>query len=303
MYERILVPLDGSQAAEVVLPYAEEIAAKFAAEIVLVSVSESTVAEMDHLYRSYIERIAEQVQHQLKKWGVKKEAKVPSDVLIGNPATEILRYADESSASLIIMASRGCSSEGSCEEPWLLGNIASKILQTAGKPVLLIRAPASSAALQRKGLVKKILVPLDVSRVGEAAIPHAEALARVLEAQVILFHVLELAPIPVMVAPGIQIPYPPVSAEQEARTAVSAIEYLEGMEKALAERGINASSETSSGSPATEIMKYADANAVDLIAMSSHGRSGIGRWVFGSVTEKLLQAGNTAILTVRATHR
>ena len=50
-----------------------------------------------------------------------------------------------------------------------------------------------------------------------------------------------------------------------------------------------------------EILNYAEANAIDLIAMSTHGRSGIGRWIFGSVTEKLLQTGSTPILTIRGT--
>ena len=57
MYERILVPLDGSNAAEIVLPYAEEIAARTGAEIILLSVSDPTTTGMDHLYRAYIERI------------------------------------------------------------------------------------------------------------------------------------------------------------------------------------------------------------------------------------------------------
>ena len=170
MYERILVPLDGSSAAEIALPYAEEIAAKLGAEIILASVSELAAVETDHLYRSYLERIAEQVQRQIKDWGAKKEAKVKSEVLLGTPASEILRYADESNVSLITMASRGRSSPG----PWLLGNIAAKVLRAIGKPVLLIRVPADKAALQQRSLVRRILVPLDGSKLGEEAIPYAE---------------------------------------------------------------------------------------------------------------------------------
>jgi len=56
-----------------------------------------------------------------------------------------------------------------------------------------------------------------------------------------------------------------------------------------------------SGAAADQILEYAEANGIDLIAMSTHGRSGIGRWVFGSVTDKVLHAGDTAVLTVRAT--
>ena len=124
---KILVPLDGSNAAEIVLPYAEEIAARAGAEILLVSVSEHTVEERDTLYRSYLERIAEQVQRRLKERqdGVKVNSRI--EVLFGKPANEILRYADEAKASLISMASRGRSGQG----PWLLGNIAAN----AGAPI------------------------------------------------------------------------------------------------------------------------------------------------------------------------
>jgi nucleotide-binding universal stress UspA family protein len=213
----------------------------------------------------------------------------------GKPAIEIVSYAEENNVSLIIIASHGRSGE----KEWLLGNIASKVLQTASKPVLLIRAPASDAALQERKLVRRILIPLDTSRAGEVAIPHAEALARLLGAELRLFHVLEPAPLPFVMAPGIQVTYPPVSADTEARRAASAIAYLQDIEEALKGRGLNASSEVGLGYPAGEIIKYAEANSIDLIAVSTHGRSGIERWVFGSVTEKLLQAGNKAMLVVR----
>jgi len=299
MYERILVPLDGSNQAEIALPYAEELSAKFGSGLILASVSEPEVPDMTGAYRAYLEHLTENVQRRLSDRGANKEARVCIEVLMGKPATEILQYADENNVSLIAMASRGGSHGGPDEGAWLLGNIASKVVQAASKPILLIRAPARSTALQQKRLLKKILVPLDGSETGEAALSHVESLARSFDAQVILFHVLELAPVPILVAPGIKFPYPPMTPEQEARRAVSGITYLEGVEKALTEKGIDCSSETSSGSPALEIVNYAEANAIDLIAISTHGRSGIGRWVFGSVTERLLQTGSTPVLTVR----
>jgi len=301
MYERILIPMDGSSLAEIVLPYAEELSVKFGAELILATVSEPEVPEVNRVYRSYLEHLSEKVQRQLRDRGAEKEALVSIEVLMGKPATEILQYADANNVGLIVMASRGGSHGGPGEGTWLLGKIASKVLQAASKPILLIRAEARSAALQQKRLLKKILVPLDGSEAGEAVVPHVEALARPFDAQVILFHVLELAPVPILMAPGIQFPYPPVTPEQQARKAVSGLAHLEGVEKALTEKGIDCSSETSSGSPAVEILNHAEANAIDLIAMSTHGRSGIGRWVFGSVTEKLLQTGSTPILTVRET--
>jgi nucleotide-binding universal stress UspA family protein len=294
MYERILVPLDGSRAAEIALPYAEEIAAKFGAEIILTSVSESAAVETDHLYHSYLERIAEQVQRQLKDWGAKEGAKVKSEVLLGKPAREILWYADENNVSLITMASRGRSSRG----PWLLGNIAAKVLRATGKPALLIRTPADKAALQQRSLVRRILVPLDGSKLGEMALPYAEALAQVLGGELVLFQAF--------IPPTLQAAYEGhrVSSttlkEAEEYMRESAMNYLDSLRKTFQEKGLTTLSVVRSGSPADQILEYAEANRIDLIAMSTHGRSGIGRWVLGSVTDKVLHAGDTAVLTVRA---
>ncbi|MDI7260134.1 MAG: universal stress protein [Thermodesulfobacteriota bacterium] len=295
MYERILVPLDGSSEAEIALPYAEEIAAKIGAEIILASVTEHAAVETDHLYRSYLEGIAEQVQRQLKDWGAKEEAKVKSEVLLGRPASEILRYVDESNISLITMSSRGRSSRG----PWLLGNIANKVLRSTGKPVLLIRDPAGNAALQQRSLVRRILVPLDGSKLGEVAIPYAEALASVMGAELILFQAF--------ISPTFQVtPYegrvsPTTLEEHEEHMRASAMAYLDSLGKSFQEKGLSTSSVVRLGSAPDQILEYSEANAIDLIAMSTHGRSGIGRWVFGSVTDKVLHAGDTAVLTIRAT--
>jgi nucleotide-binding universal stress UspA family protein len=88
--------------------------------------------------------------------------------------------------------------------------------------------------------------------------------------------------------------------EEEKHRRASAMAYLESVAKDVREKGLSASSAVGSGAPADQIIDYAEANAIDLIAMSTHGRSGITRWVFGSVTDKVLHAGNTVVLTVRA---
>lgn len=292
MFKRILVPLDGSNAAEIIFPYAEEVAAKLGSEIILVSVSESSATDVRHLYRAYLERVTEQVKRQLKDYGAKEEAKVRYEVLLGKPATELLHYADESHVDLIAMASLGSSGQG----PWLLGNIAAKLLRATDKPVLLIRTPASSKALRQKRLIKRILVPLDGSKIGEAAIPSTEALAKALGAELILFQVVQ--PVIAWTGLGHDISYT-IPQDLESIKA-SALAYLGSVGKPLKEKGLSTLSVVEVGSPADQIIDYAKANTIDLIAMSTHGRSGIGRWVLGSVTDKVLHAGDTPVLVVRA---
>jgi nucleotide-binding universal stress UspA family protein len=283
MYEKILIPLDGSDAAEVVLPYAVEISTKYDAEITIISVSGLDTVDNGHLYHSYQERIMKQVQRQLNDYGAKKKSLVHGEVLPGNPADEILRYANKKDISLIVMASHGSSTR----RLWHLGNVAEKVLRATVKPVLLVRAQASREALRRKSLLKKIMVPLDGSKLGEATIPWIVPLAQALDAELVLFQVVE----PVIFLAGSQgTPY----------ALPDAMAYLSRVEKLIKETELNVSSEVKLGSAADQIIDYAEANSIDLIAMSTHGRSGIGRWVFGSITDKVLHAGDTAILVVRA---
>jgi nucleotide-binding universal stress UspA family protein len=293
MYKRILVPLDGSQTAEIVLPYAEDIAARFGAKIVLVSVSDSGAADSVHLYSLYLERVKEQIQRRLKGRKTKREAKLRSVILQGKPADEILRYAADNNINLIVMASHGSSSRG----PWSLGNIAGKVLRATESPVLLIRTPANKAVARQKRLVKKILVPLDGSEPGKAAIPHAEEMARVLSASLVFFQVLE----PITGWAGADTSVPSQSGlEGKTKRKNLARDYLNDIVKPLKERGLKISTAVAFGSPADQILDYARAKSIDIIAMSTHGRSGIGRWVFGSVTDKVLHAGDAAVLVIRA---
>ena len=112
MYKSILVPLDGSSAAEIVLQYAEEIAAKFNSEIILLNVSPPAADDKDRLYRSYLEGVAKSLQGRLEVRMDKDKVRVRTEVVFGKSASEILRYADESNVSLIAMASRGLSGQG-----------------------------------------------------------------------------------------------------------------------------------------------------------------------------------------------
>lgn len=273
MYKKILVPLDGSNAAEIVVPYVEELAANLGAEIIAVSVYESP-DDMSHLHRYYLERVVEQIKRQIKEYQPETEAKIHSEVLQGKPAQQLLRYADEMKVSLIAMASYGSSGR----EPKLLGNIAIKVLWSTNKPVLLVRTPAKEAKLQQKMLIKKILVPLDGSKTGETIIQCAEVLAKALDAELVLFQVLE----PLRIVAGFETVAPYSIPQSEESIKVAARTYLNEVEKPLKEKGIKTSTVIVWGSAAERIIEYAEANT-DLVTISSHGLSGVGRWVLGSV--------------------
>jgi nucleotide-binding universal stress UspA family protein len=289
MYEKILVPLDGSKVAETAIPYAEEFAIMLGGQVIFVSVSEPVPIDTERVYQSYLERIEEQVQHQLKDRRPDKIAVIQGKVLIGKPAEEIIRFADEAEVGLIVMTSRGSSTGG----PWLLGNIAAKVLRGTRRPVLLIRAPVIEAAARRRNLVKKILVPLDGSHLGEAAVPYAETLAMALGAELILFHIIE--PMPMLTGyESFSVP-----AQESESVKADSTTYLENVAKSAKDKGLIVSTLVDFGSPADNIIDYAKAHSIDLIAMSTRGRTGIRRWAFGSVTDKVLHAGDTPVMVVR----
>jgi len=266
------------------LPYAIELATQFDSEIVLFSVIEVAAGVAESLFRTYLDVVSAKIQSSMQKRGI-NEPVIHIEIVSGNPAAEIIQYADNANINLIVMAGRGSSFEGT----WALGNIAAKIVRLAAKPVMLIKQPVLDEDLDQQKLISKILVPLDGSRVGEAAVPHAETIARKLGAELVLFHAVEPASWPLAKT---------TARDENALRAASA--YLDSMVTTLRERGARVNSQLVMGHPAEEIIQYVETNAVDLIAISTHGRSGVGRWAIGSVTDKILNAGNIPIIVEHA---
>ncbi|MFW5940717.1 MAG: universal stress protein [Chloroflexota bacterium] len=133
---------------------------------------------------------------------------------------------------------------------------------------------------------KRILLTLDGSQLAERALQPAVTLAKATEAELIIVRVV--TPI-YLWAPFVEIE-PSLEVARE-RNEQETVNYLEGIRKRLldADSGLNVRVEVLSGAVAESIIDFAMSNQVDLIVMSSHGRSGIGRWVYGSVAEKVLR--------------
>ena len=151
-------------------------------------------------------------------------------------------------------------------------------------------------------MYERILVPLDGSKVGEAALPYVEELVSklspALKVEVTLFQVVSsLSHWIVAGEASAQIPYTLKEMEQIKRKAM---DYLNKTGEGLRSKGAIVKIKVGIGSAADEIIKAADEINTDLIAMSTHGRSGLSRWAFGSVTDRILRGGNTPVLVVRA---
>ena len=162
-------------------------------------------------------------------------------------------------------------------------------LTRSGRPVWS-GAPSSGVAMY-----KRILVPLDGSELAESALPHAAALARGLESQIRLVRV-NIADEFVYGPAGQVAPYADEVLERDRQEAVA---YLGRIRARLQHPGLAVITEVLKGPVAQAIIEYAAAQQIDLIVMSTHGRSGLNRLIFGSVAEKVLQGARCPTLIVR----
>ena len=181
MYKRMLVPLDGSELAEVVFNYAKEFAGRLDLEVVLLYVSTPAEEEFLPMHRAYIEHAADIVRRQSQEVQEKtdiqpgsKAVEARGELVVGHPAEEILRYADENTIDLILMATHGRSGI----RRWAMGSVADKVLRASKVPVLLVRAGIPDEIVYDKWPRRTILAPLDGSELAESVLPHVEALAK-----------------------------------------------------------------------------------------------------------------------------
>ncbi len=305
MYRRMLVPLDGSELAEVVFNYAKELAARLDLDLTFLHVCSPDERELLPMHQAYVERVAETVRRQSqdvqKKAGVEPGGKAVAahgELAVGYSAEEIVRYADENNIDLILMATHGRSGIGR----WAMGSVADKVLRASKKPVWLVRAGIPEEIVYDKWPKKTILVPLDGSELAESVLPHVEALAKQRDAElvdVVLLRVCEYPIVPLDYAEGIPVGWDKQLEQATARCKQVAAQYLAGVEKRLKDIGLSVKSEVLEGKPADEIADYAKRNPFNLIVMATHGRSGISRWAYGSVAEKLVAGVTCPLFLVR----
>jgi nucleotide-binding universal stress UspA family protein len=147
--------------------------------------------------------------------------------------------------------------------------------------------------------MRRILVPLDGSVFGEAALPCAEELARVSKAEIILMQSVSPHHFEIDLAETRSPHLSKLSEEYLEHAKAVAGDYLAGIEKRLSQSGIAARSVVEIGPPAERIIACAKSNAADVIALSTHGRSGLSALMMGSVANKVLHYAEVPVLLVR----
>ena len=296
MFDKILVPLDGSELAEVPLWYAEGMAGRMRSAITLLIVLSPEDITSRYMYDCYLKDIVQRTKANAEKRGKGKsdgEIKVDYDIIKGDPAEEIIDYANKAKINLIIMSTQGRSGV----KRWALGNVANKVLRATEKPVLLIRAKGAKSDVYRESLVK-VLVPVDGSRESESILRYVIPMAIEFDLEVTLFHMWDRH--------SDSVPHSKERLEQVDKVRKHEEGYVKRLEKSLKQKGVNVNSvfkEIWTYGAAEEIIKMAEEEGFSTVAMTTLGRSGVGRWIFGSNSEKVLEEGSTPLLLVRPRKR
>jgi nucleotide-binding universal stress UspA family protein len=296
MYSRILIPLDGSKVAEQVLPYARFLAKALTIPVELLGVVDpALLADFSDFWESrpldklvaeamnettiYLETSARSFEKAQVKCSVRKGT--PEEVIIGAAA------ADEK--TLIVMATHGRSGI----QRWLLGSVADKVLHGATNHLLLVRA-SEQGKTDGEANLTTVVVPLDGSPLAEKILPYVDDLAKKMKLKVVLMRAYSVPP---AVSADEYVTY---MEEMMAQLEEEVREYLAEQVSGLKAKGVvNVSSVINLGYGAEEIITLARATPHNFIAMCTHGRSGVKRWVLGSVTERVVRHSGDPVLIIR----
>lgn len=286
MYGRILVPTDGSDAAKKAADGAVELAKQFSSEIHAVhfvepgKVPSDVESEVSAELGEYGEQIVNSIADSATDKGVQATTRV---IETTSPVhEEIVEYVTEHDIDLIVMGTHGRSGL----DRLIVGSVAERTLRVAPIPVLTVHSETTIDAE-----FETILIPTDGSETADIAADRAIQIGAATGAAVHIVHVVDLTVVPDE-PDGVILD----AMEAEGQQAVNRII---GRAEAAGIHAVEAS--VLSGTPAKAIVDYTTARDVDLVVMGTHGRSGLQRYLLGSVTEKVVRLADMPVLSVSPT--
>ncbi len=316
MFTKALVPLDGTEVSEGIIPFITQFARGLEMGVVL-----ATAVELDPMRAGLLRRLAGGLTEPLTsdsladRRGVPDELReridrdaksrldelaermplegIPVETSVGfGPASEtIIRMAQDSKCDLIAMSTRGRSVLGS----GLLGSVTYRIMHESPMPVLAITPERAERRWDADYGISGAIVPLDGSELAEAVIPYAAALSRKMDLSVTLLQVLP----PVdFYTDG----YTAIEVSPEARDEMEseARGYLVSVARRLRDEGLSADVKTVHGKPSSAIAELARGANYNMITLATHGRSGMSRLLLGSVAEAVVRESGDPVLIVRS---
>jgi nucleotide-binding universal stress UspA family protein len=288
VYRKILVPLDGSKLAEEILPLVQLLADATQAAVELLRVKDPEKVA-DRAPPRQISAYLDEVERRYFPTSKLIQKKLE----LGDPAAIIVDRARADPTCLIAMATHGMAGM----RRWLIGSVANKVAHTAANPLLLLR-PAENHEPNCETQIQTIFVPLDGSVPAERALRPALDLARNLHGEIHLLRIYTLPANAYVVANGMMDQAPTRVGAALRETAQS---YLDGKVEELRANGLDRVVATAiEGDPASELIDIEVKTSHSLIVMTSHGRTGAGRWLLGSIAEKVIQHAHAPVLLIRA---
>lgn len=285
LYNRVLVPLDGSSAAEFAIRFASDLALKHEADLVLLYLdhlptqgAETASSADDERNRQRIDDYLERLRKELRAAGVRAYA---LQLAARDLADALLRSIDVERISAVVMSTQGRTAM----LRWLFGSGIERAINNFPVPLLLVRP-----------LYQRVVVPLDGSRWSESAIPRAAELARVHDAELILLHVYQPK------GGNYAGQWALAGQQQIADQAYEQMqEQLIALRNSLRQEGVRAREVIlRGGDPAQAICDYVETEeGISLVVMTTHGRTGLARWLMGSVAQEVIKHARCPVMLVQ----
>jgi nucleotide-binding universal stress UspA family protein len=284
IYNRVLVPLDGSSAAEFAIRFASDLALKHDAELILlyldylpVPVGEADRVENGARSREQIEAYLDGLRKGLRAAGIRTHSE---HVSTRDLAGALYKLIESGRVSAVVMSTQGRAAM----MRWLFGSGVERALHEFPVPLLLVRP-----------MYQRIIVPLDGSRWSESAIPRASELARVHDAELVLLHVYQPK------GGDYAGQWALAGQQQIAEQSLGQMqEQLIAMRNRLRAEGLRAREVILRGSnPAQAICDFvASEDGISMVVMSTHGRTGLARWLVGSVAQQVIRQARCPVTLV-----
>jgi len=279
MFETILVPTDGSDCAAQALDHVVDIAGHYDATVHVLTVVDVRDVETAPEGEPFEEAAAAVVDDAAERIG--EDIETVHTVRTGYPDEEIRAYADQIEAGLIAMGSHGRTGV----RRFVLGSIAEKVVRLSDVPVLTVTASDDD-----RRPYENVLVPTDGSVGATAALDPAASLATAYDATVHALSVVDTRALGADVRSDILVD----TLEDNAASA------LDDLAAELGDHGVETiTKHVLFGTPYQTIHNYVEDNDIDLVVMGTHGRTGLDRYLLGSVTEKIVRTSPVPVLSVR----
>ena len=333
MFTRALIPLDGTEVSGGIIPFATQLARGMGMGVVLGTAvdlppvrrefldrisssgmtrtrmqdssgvspvaadqSPSVTARQSHSLQTsqLMERIERDVRAELGELAERMELEgiaTETAVRFGPAAESVMDMARDAGCDLIAMSTRGRSALGG----GLLGSVTYKVMHESPVPVLAITPERAGEHWGDDYSINRVIAPLDGSEFSEAALPYAAALSRKMGMGVTLARALNLDSMYYKEGAALVWSLPDIEIEMRAE----ARRYLEGVARPLRDEGLDVQVETPRGRAASEIAELARRTDHSMIAIATHGRSGVRRLVLGSVAEAVVRESGDPVLVVR----